>query len=341
MAVVVHFVQLFLQKITREEFVDLLKARKINAKQFVNLLRKHKCFEIVHYTIRMNRLGRLLPKLTQQITRIVDRRNTHNDALWQEYTSFSNKLKAAKIDHILYKGRAFSDEFYPSNSLRNSVDIDLGIELKNIPQASAILYGLGYEAYKHTPNYDSLSQSRAYYIDFSYVKRDQDGKIMYNIELHWQAAHKVLEVPFVFEEVHTLGSPKMLEGLEVFTFPKIELAVLLVIHHGIVDVWGQLRHLVDLHYVVDNLNEQEMNEFTNRLKTLNLFRSFKAGLGQLKILYNEDKPDRLWQLILSGNMSKNWSEFPLKLWWHLKMRDSLGDKLKVLYSLAKFRLKFH
>ena len=163
---------------------------------------------------------------------------------------------------------------------------------------------------------------------------------MYNIELHWQAAHKVLEVPYIFDDLKNKGAIQLIEDSEVFAFPKIELAVLLVIHHGMVDVWGQLRHIVDLHYVIEKLNEQEMESFVKRLKQLKLYTCFENGMTQLDILHNKQKPNKLWELILSGNMSKNWSEFPLKLWWHLKMRDSLSDKFKVLYSLLKFRLKF-
>ena len=337
---VVNFIQLFLKIITREEFIHVLNQRKINANQFFKEIRQHKCFEIVYYAIRMNQLGKHLPKLTQVLDKRVKRRKQHNDELWQEYTSLSEKLSALQIDHILYKGKAFSDKFYPGNFMRYSVDIDLGIELKDIPEAAAVLDELGYEAYKHKPEYDSLSQSRAYYIDFSFVKRDPQGKIMYNIELHWQAAHKVLEVPYIFDDLKNKGAIQLIEDSEVFAFPKIELAVLLVIHHGMVDVWGQLRHIVDLHYVIEKLNEQEMEAFVKRLKQLKLYTCFENGMTQLDILHNKQKPNKLWELILSGNMSKNWSEFPTKLWWHLKMRDSLSDRIKVLYSLAKFRLKF-
>ena len=339
-ALVVNFIQLFLKIITREEFLQLLKQRKINLNEFLIQARQHKCYEIIYYAIRMNKLGKHLPKMNQLLDKRVNRRKKHNDELWQEFMTLSEKLTALQIDHILYKGKAFSDKFYPANFMRSSVDIDLGIELKDIPKASTVLNELGYEAYKHKPDYDSLSQSRAYYIDFSFVKRDLQGNIMYNIELHWQAAHKVLEVPYIFNDLKTKGAIQMIENSEVFAFSKIELAVLLVIHHGMVDVWGQLRHLVDLHYVVEKLNDQEMEAFVNRLKQLKLYTCFKNGLSQLNILHNKEKPDKLWELILSGNMSKNWSEFPPKLWWHLKMRDTLSDRVKVLYSLAKFRLKF-
>jgi hypothetical protein len=338
--VLVTFVRLFLKNINRKDCITLLKTKAINGRTFIELAKNHKCCQIILHAIKVNKLGRHIPKLTNRLQIIVDKTSIHNSNLWNEYVSVSDMLDRENIEYVIYKGVPFAQQFYPSSSLRHSVDIDLGLSLEDIPKAARILFSAGYEDHKNKIDYSNITKSRAYQIDFSYVKRNSENQILYNIELHWQAAHHVLQLSYPFEDSIRNKVNLKIKDKDVPTLSKIELTVLMLIHHGMVDVWGKLRHLIDLHFVLETLNETEMTKLRTRLKELKLNRCFELGCQQLKILKQEHKQDEFWEQIMSGNLTKNWSEYRPKLKWHLKMRESYLERIKVLISLSMFKLRF-
>lgn len=336
----IAFIRLFLNIINREDFISELKTKQVNSNALLQLSRNHKCNPIILHTIRINRLGQLLPNLTNRLQNIVKMSTAHNKNLWAEFVHFSKQLDKKNIDYVIYKGVPFAQQFYSSSTLRHSVDVDMGMALKDIPKAAEILFSHGYEDYKNIIDYKNISNSRAYHIDFSYVKRNHEGQILYNIELHWQAAHHVLQMPYAFDkQIHQKVKLKIGND-SVSTLSKIELTILMLIHHGLVDVWGKLRHLVDLHFVLDTLNEEEMELLRIRLKELKLTKCFELGCQQLEILKQDREQDEFWKLIMSGDLSKNWSDYRPKLMWHLKMRETYLERLKVILSLAFFKFKF-
>ena len=338
--VISAFIRLSLNIDDRATFLDLLRSEKIKPTIFLQQLQNHKCYEIILHTIKSHKLRNTLPRITKRIEVITQRRQTHNEELWNECITFAKELTNQSIPYVLYKGKAFAHQFYPSIRLRHSVDIDIGMALEDIPKAAAILRSQGYEEHKGSIDYNNISQSRAYHIDFSYVKRDTQGKILYNIELHWTTAHHVLNIDYGFDQLLAKREELLLGKNLIYTLPKIEQAIIMVIHHGMVDVWGKIRHLIDLHYVVEQLDEAEMDLFISKLKELKLHRCYNQGLQLLAILKNEQEPNEHWTHILSGDMGKNWSEFPKKIWWHLKQRESNRERIRVIYQMLRFKIKF-
>lgn len=334
------FTRLSLQVDDRSTFLKTLNATKINLPAFLSQLRNHKCQEIVLHAIRLHQLGNVLPNLTQRLQTVVQRRQKHNAELSHECFTLSNELNKQAIPYVLYKGKPFAKQFYPSVRLRHSVDVDIGVRLEDIPKVAAILRSQGYEEHKGTIDYNNITQSRAYHIDFSYVKRNSEGKILYNIELHWTTAHHVLNIKYGFDQLISKREELLLEKNLIYTLPKIEQAIIIVIHHGMVDVWGKIRHLIDLHYVLQKFDESETSLLISNLKQLKLYRCYNQGLQLLDILKNEQNPNKLWTLILTGDMSKNWSEFPKKIWWHLKQRESNTERIRVIYHMLVFKIKF-
>ncbi len=337
---IIAFVRLALDIDGRSTFLQQIKIEKINLTAFLHQVQNHKCHEIVLHTIKSHQLGNTLPIITKRLESIIQRHQKHNAELWHECITFSKELTKQSIPYVLYKGKAFAHQFYPSIRLRHSVDADIGIRLQDIPKAAAILHTLGYKEYKGSIDYTNISQSRAYHIDFSYVKRNTEGKILYNIELHWTTAHHVLNIDYGFDQLLAKREELLLGKNLIYTLPKIEQAIIIVIHHGMVDVWGKIRHLIDLHYVVEQLDEAEMDLFISKLKELKLHRCYNRGLQLLAILKNEQTPNEHWTHILSGDMGKNWSEFPKKIWWHLKQRESNRERIRVIYQMLRFKIKF-
>lgn len=334
------FVRLALGVDDRTTFLQEIKIDNTNLSAFYQQLQNHKCQEIVLHTIKSHQLGSKLPKITKRLEAIVQRRQKHNAALWQESMALTKELNKQSIPYVLYKGRPFAKHYYPSIRLRHSVDVDLGMRLEDIPKAASLLHSLGYEEHKGSIDYKNINASRSYHIDFSYVKRNSEGKILYNIELHWTTAHHVLAIQYGFDKLMAKREALTIGDDLIYTLPKIEQAIIMVIHHGMVDVWGKIRHLIDLHYIIEQLDGAEMDLFISNLKQLKLFRCYNQGLQLLAIFNNKQAPNALWGLILSGDMGKNWSDFPKKIVWHLKLRESNTERIRVLYNMTKFKMKF-
>lgn len=279
-------------------------------------------------------------------------------------------LKAKEIQRVLqafeekniritpYKGMAFAHCFYGGITMRNSVDMDVAIDLKDIPNSFAIMRSLGYVEYSKEKNGSQsnekeLHKSRAYYIDYSWVLYKGE-QIKFNVELHYQPSHPVLHVPLYFSEIpDSAFTTFKIAGGTINSFTKPYLGLFTLIHHGLIDCWGQYRHIVDLAMMVKNLNKEDYQSFKNLLGKHQIQQSYYVGLYILENLLEmpiEDPDyqaaryqkigDQLIDALQTDSLAGKWSENPKKLLYHLRLRDTFYQQLATGKNLLMFKLRF-
>lgn len=265
-----------------------------------------------------------------------------------EIERIQTAFQSENICVLPYKGLMLATQFYGDLRQRDTGDVDFSIDKKHLPATKKIMESLGYQEKKGASDFTNLTNSRAYYIDYSWVIYDEEGHIEHWIEFHWQAANYALFCPYLFENLASKSTTLSILGHQIQTFSKVEHALIIMIHHGIVDGWGELRHLVDLVKVMEELNDEELLELVKLTEKYKVYTSFCMGISiaekvldfkQVRLQPYHLKTAKIApqiKAILSGAILGDWSEKPIKLWYYLRMRDSLTDRLKSVLFFVRF-----
>lgn len=345
--------QLFFGTIQNDDLVALLQSNKSewNWSEFFNLIRTHKLDAIVFYAFRQIQMGQRRPKVMEQLVKLRKIRSRRKLNLFGEHVRVIQAFAEAKIKIVSYKGQAFTSQFYPHQRLRDSVDIDLAIHEKDIIASSKLMRSMGYVLHKdQSADEENILKSRSYYIDFSWVKHDDNGNILYNTEIHWQPSHSVLWVPLKFEDIIDQTVTVPVFNKEITTFPTDIQIVIVITHHGLVDGWGKLRHLVDLAQLLRRLTPQEIIDIQPILKRYKVYHTFLLGHELIQRIFNipayPDIPayrskivDQMAQAIMVNELVGKWSDHKIKLYYYLKMRDNWRDRLVSLAKFGQFLLR--
>jgi len=255
--------------------------------------------------------------------------------------AFQNK----GVSVIPYKGLCFTRQFYPNVMYRLSIDVDFAISFDDLQHIGVIMTSLGYVEAKGENDYEDVKKTRGYYIDYSWLLYDQEGKPVCNVEFHWQAANSALYAPILFSDIMTEVETIEVNGKKISTFRKPIQALLLICHHGLVDSWGKFRHLIDMMLVDQGLSDSEWIELKSLLNRYKMNRILVIGMAMIHKIFNyqpkneldiskEEKfASKLTALLRNDKLMLKWSEQPVKFWYYLKMRDNVSD---MIVSLRKF-----
>lgn len=101
----------------------------------------------------------------------------------QAWTELLNALQTAGISILVLKGAALAYTVYPDPVLRSTGDIDLLLNPRDLPGASAILKGLGFEP-EPEPQQRINPFNTGWTGELSFVRKHQGMTIA--VDLHWQ-----------------------------------------------------------------------------------------------------------------------------------------------------------
>ncbi len=273
-----------------------------------------------------------------------ERKQRHILEIWRIQNYFHQK----GVKLIPYKGLVLAAQVYKHPYQRDSNDIDFAIAEENLQQSAILLRELGYEEHKENSDFQNLKKSRSYYIDYSWVLRDQDEQIICNVELHWKPAHAALYVPLKFSDIMNQTESLEIFGKKLEVFNLVYHALTVIIHHGVVDTWSQLRHMVDLALINNKLSEadkQQLEMLCRENKVLNIylfgvyFLNTQMGLtgqGNSTPMDNQKKFKMTCKALLRSRLIGTWSARPSKLLHYLHLRDNLQDRIASIILFIKF-----
>ena len=332
--------------------LPFLDKHQVNMLNLLTSIKKQKLIPIALGVFKQVKLGEHYPSFMNRIIQQAMRQNKHRARLLKEQQRLTQCFKDAKIKSIPYKGPGFVSQFYVEHQRRFWVDIDIAIAREDIPKAAQLLFDLGYVEHKNKTDFDNIHKSRGYEIDFSFILKE-NNRIISNVELHWQPSHNVLYFPMSFEDILSKTVVVSYADYSFDTFEKEYHALIILVHHGLVDCWGKLRHLIDLYYITQAFSAQEAQSFSGLLSKYGLRKTYSIGQALInELLYgpksefetkylSEKSLDSFFNKIMQNALNGNWSENPSKLKLHLSMRDTFKDKMKVTFSIIRYYLKFH
>lgn len=343
-------IKLYLKTISIEQYCQFQKDKCIDWEVHLDQLKGHKLTAIFQYTSIINKKAFKPIRWKKSFLELFKKHKKKLESC-QEMFHIQQTFLSKDILILPYKGLVFGQQFYGDIRQRDTGDIDFAIDKKDIPKTKTLMEALGYVEKKGQSDYQNLTNSRSYYIDYSWVKYDEYGHIKHWIEFHWQPANSALYCPYEFKDLEKNNASLIVSGKKILVFNKLSHILITIIHHGIVDNWGELRHLVDLVKILETLDKQEASALVEATKKNRIYYIFCLGLTLTSVLLEYEHRDLTAHLLKKSKVQSlikaienqsivgDWSQNPIKLYYYLRSRDSITDSLKSIYAFSRFAMK--
>lgn len=337
----VKYCQQIVSKNSIDDINHIIATNEIDWMKLHEYAKQHGILPLLRVTLN-SRLEGVPLEIKQRFNKLIKNIQDRNNKVYAEMHRVQKAFDEAGVNITPYKGLPMCMQFYNNIYQRLSVDIDFAIKLEEYPKCKPIMQKLGYTEAKGDLDENSIENSRAYYLDYPWTL-EKDGKPLFNTEFHWTPSHNILNIPITFDDFKNQTTKEKITPYTVLTFNKVHQALIAIIHHGSVDCWGKLKHLVDLAKIINVLSDAEMEELMTLCKKFKLVKSFEIGKEFLsevldyEVETKEKLPQKWVNDMLHGNLSGRWSENRAKLYFFLISRDSFWDKVKSLYSIIHYQ----
>ena len=338
MALFILICRVYFKNAGKDDLAAFINENDLDWKLVYKLIRAHQLRPFMYKIVSAN--SELFePAFTQRLQNSTWKISIENLDRVKELISLTKDLEYVGITAIPYKGVMLSKRFYNDFITRETCDIDFLIKREDFNRVRAFFIDRGYQSdYYYNPDYeDVLLDTSVEYVFYKTV-----GQILIKVELHWDVIHKMQDVRFnsrelfIATERHTI----LKNNLQVLNLSN-ELLVLLI-HHGVNDIWRSLRHVVDLAMFVE-IYEHDIN-WAGLMQKMNSSKIEKASLIGFSIsnkIFGVDIPKGIGQVedVVVDKVLGNLLTFPMitrqKLDWanfkqQLQLRDSLNDKLVLM-----------
>ena len=228
---------------------------------------------------------------------------TENLLKLHEYHRVVKLFEDHGIEHIAFKGVYLAENNYPDSSLRSIGDFDILVAKNSLFKVVHILesdsYKLGKE-YTHYLQHNGnilLDDLHEVSLFKPFFKTSH-----FNIDLHWEIE--------CFTRYY--ASFYLNDVLHPIALRKEHQVILLVVHHGVVNIWQHIVYINDLYF---SLNDKDINWswLLQELQQYGLENVFLAGTYWCHRLWNLNLPTSIQGLIttkqvrsLAEAYEKNW-----------------------------------
>ena len=310
--------------------------KTLNEAAFIKYLIQHKCVPIANVYLEDIR-----PLISEKCRKAIQakcrRRIIRSMAMHREGEIIRQACAENNIWVEPYKGGQFAKIFYTDHSIRTSVDIDFAIHESDLSSCFNLVSNLGFTPIDGKILTHSLQHQRGYFLDYQWFKSENDVPI--SIEFHLAPAHKALYLPLEF------GNYRPSKAQPVFS--KIDHALFAIIHHGIVDTWGKLFHLIDLYRIFTVLSDEEYAELVLRCKNLGIEQYLALGFYMIHQIFDVDVPipsytprtqlcNEICEEAVSSRLFDKWSKNRKKIIYYLLLRSNMSDRIKSLLALMRY-----
>jgi hypothetical protein len=167
-------------------------------------------------------------------------------------------LESAGIAAIPYKGPTLSALAYGDLTLRESGDLDLLIDSRDLPRATAALGTLGYEpAINLTPPQAAKFASHCNVLALWQAEKE------ISVELHWELSPKYLPFSPDFEQLRQRLIPTWPGGQRVMTLSPEDLLLYLCVH-GAKHTWERLSWIADIARLIGSQPQMDWEALLNQ-----------------------------------------------------------------------------
>ena len=341
MALVILVCRVYLGKATGAELREYLSANKIDWSLFERIITVHQVRPLIYKALSAN-AALVAPEFLENLRRTCFHIATGNLQKLEELTRISRLLDDNGIINVPYKGVILSYFLFGDFISRETADIDVLIDAKDFSNTREILVNDGYESKYYNPDFAEQFLVTSHELQFK--KSTASGII--KIEVHWAATNAMMNIPLPNSVI--LGNPSTMKlpGGTVSIFNLEHHLLVLLVHHGVNDVWRVLRHTLDITLFLDKyyaaIDWKVFHVITSKYKVRH---TTEVGFLIAEQLFGVETPAPFISgSLLPGKILDNLLTFPAirkskltaaNLGQQLFLRDSLVDKVSVLLSYGR------
>jgi len=205
-------------------------------------------------------------------------------AMTGELLTIIDLLSQRDIMAVPYKGPVLADRLYGHIALRQSADLDIIVQKRDVENAREVLIERGYE-----PSVMVIGANHDFQVESRYSERfDRPESV---VELHWAFTNKDVAFPFNLEDL----IPRLVEhsvvGRRALVFsPEDSLLILCV--HGAKHSWDRLEWICGIASLIDGARQLDWDALIDRAIETHSSRRLHLGLALAHDLYQVRLPDR-------------------------------------------------
>jgi hypothetical protein len=265
-----------------------LTKNSIDINKFLRLIEAHQIESIIY---SLDAFRNFLPENEDVINfkYRVEYRSRFNMVLLDELVALNRLFKAFEFPIFFYKGVMLCKLLFDDFTTRTTADIDILIDAKNFDSMRKTLLNAGYEeVYFYPANYAD------YYLkvnrEASFRKKSVSGKFIF-IELHWAPLPSMFGMPFNNDYFFTNSRSILLMGERIPIINLNQHLLILLLHHGISDLWRNLKHIFDIATMTFKYRDElDWKSLEKVIKHWHFEKNAKVGLELSELLFGIPVP---------------------------------------------------
>lgn len=342
-AVIVLVCRVFVGTAADDELSVFISENNIDWQQVYTIARIHQLRPVAFKVLYKFHIPKdIKDKLQANCTHIA----MHNLEHARELTRIFETLNNSGVTAIPYKGSVFCVEYYKDLGLREFSDIDflINLDLKDLSTIKKSFEQAGYIDKSNVPEEFKATlfrYTREYYFD-----KYEEGKRQFHTEFHWATASQVFDFPTPLPNSLLFRDLKESNicGKQVKVLSDTHHFIAMATHHGLNQRWGLIKYMMDFAMIVKNGKDLNWQEITTISKKYGFNKAVNIGLYiadellgiKPAVTYKAPADAHAYLIELLDSLNKSRKDTSSVLLLNLKIKDNLGDKLKMIYKYISY-----
>jgi hypothetical protein len=264
----------------------------------------------------------------------------------QAFFELKGHLDNAGVKVILYKGPWLAEHYYGSLAQRESYDLDLFIDIRDLESVKLIMKELGYEN-RGIVNRLTDEYIRNNLCEFNFEKYDGETRT-HHIEFHWSSSRQPFRMRTSLDELRDQITTVKINDRELQVFTAAAELLLVVMHHGGKEQYAFLKQPLDIAHILQKENEINWSWFLEKTIKYHLGKVLFIGVRQANLLTAMDIPGQISKKCTTCSITRMADErirmtgYPatkresfgyvmLEWWFHMRSREGLKLKLQLVW----------
>ena len=265
----------------------------------------------------------------------------------QELLRLIKKFNSKNVLIIPYKGANLALTYFGDLGLRESSDIDIFLQLKDINKLKKILLTEGYQ----TDDFPNMAHEKLFWklnCELSFRFEDSINNKYFHVEPHYSsniAADGIKTL--TFEDFKNNLQKSNIGGVPITTLSNTDNLLLILTHHAVKEGWSKLKYILDIHQIVHKDREAiDWKYLISKIKYIGIQDHVLVGFCLTHCLFYTQFPNDIATLF-SNTKIKNLTKERLKeleqfershyhrhlksFMFNLRCRNNFLSKLKLIF----------
>jgi len=274
----------------QREQLQKLVANEFDWDYFYRLARRHSLVPLVYRQLKSFHKEEIAAEVLHRFKKDYQENAARNLIFLDELNVVLDRLEAAGIEAIVFKGPALAMLAYGDLNLRRFIDLDLIVRRADMARAIEVLVQSGY-----VPSRDLTGEQQAVLLRTQHNLQFTRGRVI--VELHWQVSAQLFATTVTAEELWKNLSVVELNGRAVNTLVTEDLMFALCVH-GSRHLWQRLAWICDIDRLIRiNPTIIDWSQLSERAKRANSERMFLLGPALAGRLLATELPEPIAQAI--------------------------------------------